>query len=296
MRLIDVHRLSGPNIYTSRPVAVARLELDGLTGQESSDCPGFARRLTGTLPGLAAHHCAAGRPGGFLDALARGTYFGHVTEHVALELSALAGREVHFGRTVWAGAEGRYDVITECPRDEPPSSGVPRDLLTLAISDGHRDAGRARDPVAGRPGRDHPVGGRGPARGEHRRPGRSRPAARHPGPPHRGPQPAPPGLRLPPPSALGGAHPEDLGGGRRHSVRQGAGQGAAGHRRSPGPRRGGGPVGRRGRRGAGHAAGPAGDQAPPRQPRRERHRGGDHPGPGRGGVPAGQHQRRSGRY
>ncbi len=133
MRLIDSHRLSGPNIYTSRPVTVARLELDGLTGQETSDCPGFAGRLTSALPGLAGHHCAAGRPGGFLDALARGTYFGHVTEHVALELSALAGREVHFGRTVWAGAEGRYDVIMECPRDEPASSAVPRDLLTLAI-------------------------------------------------------------------------------------------------------------------------------------------------------------------
>jgi cyanophycin synthetase len=133
VRLIDSHRLCGPNVYTSRPVAVARLELDGLTGQETSDCPGFGRRLTGALPGLAGHHCAAGRPGGFLDALARGTYFGHVAEHVALELSALGGREVHFGRTVWAGAEGRYDVIMECPQDEPPSSSVPRDLLTLAI-------------------------------------------------------------------------------------------------------------------------------------------------------------------
>jgi cyanophycin synthetase len=133
VRLIDSHHLSGPNIYTSRPVAVARLELDGLTGQETSGCPGFAGRLTGALPRLAGHHCAAGRPGGFLDALARGTYFGHVAEHVALELSALAGREVHFGRTVWAGADGRYDVIMECPRDEPPSSSVPRDLLTLAI-------------------------------------------------------------------------------------------------------------------------------------------------------------------
>ena len=133
MRLIDSHRLSGPNIYTSRPVSVARLELDGLTGQETSDCPGFDARLTSALPGLAGHHCAAGRPGGFLTALARGTYFGHVTEHVALELSALAGREVAFGRTVWAGAEGRYDVIMECPQDEPDSSAVPQDLLTLAM-------------------------------------------------------------------------------------------------------------------------------------------------------------------
>jgi cyanophycin synthetase len=133
VRLIDSHRLSGPNIYTSRPVSVARLELDGLTGQETSDCPGFDARLTSALPGLAGHHCAAGRPGGFLSALARGTYFGHVTEHVALELSALAGREVAFGRTVWAGAEGRYDVIMECPQDEPASSAVPQDLLTLAM-------------------------------------------------------------------------------------------------------------------------------------------------------------------
>ncbi len=133
MRLTDIRRMCGPNIYTSRPVTVARLELDGLTGQETSGCPGFADRLTALLPGLAGHHCAAGRPGGFLAAMARGTYFGHVAEHVALELSALAGREVNFGRTVWAGADGRYDVVMECSRDEPPDSAVPRDLLTLAI-------------------------------------------------------------------------------------------------------------------------------------------------------------------
>lgn len=133
MRLVDLRRLSGSNIYTSRPVSVARLELDGLTGQETSACPGFAERLTAALPGLAGHHCAAGRPGGFLEAMARGTYFGHVTEHVALELSALADRAVYFGRTVWAGADGRYDVIMECPRDEPDDSPVPRDLLTTAI-------------------------------------------------------------------------------------------------------------------------------------------------------------------
>jgi cyanophycin synthetase len=133
VRLTDIRRMCGPNIYTSRPVTVARLELDGLTGQETTGCPGFADRLTALLPGLAGHHCAAGRPGGFLAAMARGTYFGHVAEHVALELSALTGREVYFGRTVWAGADGRYDVVMECPSDEPPDSAVPRDLLTLAI-------------------------------------------------------------------------------------------------------------------------------------------------------------------
>ena len=66
--------------------------------------------------------------------MGRGTYFGHVTEHAALELSARAGRSVYFGRTEWAGADGRYDVIVECPQDEPEDSPVPGDLLRLALS------------------------------------------------------------------------------------------------------------------------------------------------------------------
>ena len=133
MRLEDLRHLCGPNVFTDRPACCARIELDELTGRETSDYPGFAERLTAALPGLAGHHCAAGRPGGFTEKMARGTYFGHVIEHVALELSALAGRDVHLGRTMWAGAEGRYDIMMECPRDEPAQSDVPRDLLTLAI-------------------------------------------------------------------------------------------------------------------------------------------------------------------
>jgi cyanophycin synthetase len=133
VRFIELRHLRGPNIYTTSPVTVARLELDELTCRETTDFGGFAERLATLLPGLAGHHCAAGRPGGFLDAMARGTYFGHVTEHVALELSGIAGRHVHLGRTLWAGAEGRYDVMTECPEDEPAESTVPRDLLLLAM-------------------------------------------------------------------------------------------------------------------------------------------------------------------
>lgn len=133
MRLTSLRRLYGPNIYTARPVTVARLDLEELAGQETTGIEGFAARLLALLPGLADHHCAAGEPGGFCHAMARGTYFGHVTEHVALELSALAGRDVYFGRTAWAGAGGRYDVVMECPQDEPVDSAVPGDLLRLAI-------------------------------------------------------------------------------------------------------------------------------------------------------------------
>jgi cyanophycin synthetase len=133
VRFIDLRHLSGPNVFTTSPVTVARLELDELAGKETTEFGGFAERLGALLPGLAAHHCAAGRPGGFLEAMARGTYFGHVTEHVALELSGLAGREVHLGRTLWAGADGRYDVMMECPQDEPADSPAPAALLRLAM-------------------------------------------------------------------------------------------------------------------------------------------------------------------
>jgi cyanophycin synthetase len=133
VRFIDLRHLSGPNVFTRNPACVARLELDELTRRETTDYPGFADRLTAALPGLAGHHCAAGQPGGFLAAMQRGTYFGHVSEHVALELSGLAGREVHLGRTMWAGADGRYDLMMECPLDEPADSAVPGRLIRLAI-------------------------------------------------------------------------------------------------------------------------------------------------------------------
>ena len=133
MRLIHLRHVGGPNIFTKSPVAIARFELDELTCRETTEFGRFAERLTALLPGLAAHHCAAGQPGGFVSAMARGTYFGHVTEHVMLELSGLAGRPVNLGRTMWAGADGRYDVMTECPEDEPADSAVPGDLLRLAM-------------------------------------------------------------------------------------------------------------------------------------------------------------------
>ena len=134
MRLEYVRHLGGPNIFSTKPVSLARFELEELTSKETTDLTGFAEGLLDLLPGLREHHCAAGRPGGFIDAMAGGTYFGHVTEHVALELSGLAGREVHLGRTMWAGADGRYDVMMECPEDEPADSAVPGELCRLAMS------------------------------------------------------------------------------------------------------------------------------------------------------------------
>jgi cyanophycin synthetase len=133
MKIISIHHLRGPNVYLSRPAVVARMRLDELTGRETSDVTGFAERLLRALPGLTEHHCAAGVPGGFVSRLRGGTYFGHVTEHVSIELSQLIGRNVSFGRTVSAGEPGLYDLIVECPQDESPDSTLPASLLEAAV-------------------------------------------------------------------------------------------------------------------------------------------------------------------
>ncbi len=294
MRLTDLRRLNGPNIYTSRPVTVARLELDDLTGHETSAHAGFAARLLAALPGLAGHHCAAGQPGGFTRAMARGTYFGHVTEHVALELSGLAGRDVYFGRTVWAGADGRYDVVMECPWDEPADSPVPRDLLCLALRvvgdvlaerAHHLDATLAEITSAVEQARlgvsTAALAGAARSRGIPVRPGRRA-------------EPAQARLRLPPAAGVGGADRSDLGGRRGHRLRQGAGQavagrgGRAGSRGRGRARRDGGGTGVRGPRRAGRG------QAAQRQPGRRHHGRSGHRRRGGPGVPARERRRASG--
>jgi len=133
MRIVEVRRLRGPNVYCSRPAVTALVDLQEFTGRETVEVPGFTERVLELLPGLAEHHCAATRPGGLVDKMTRGTYFGHVIEHVTLELSHLIGREVYFGRTLWAGTPGWFKLIIECPQDEWPEDPVAGQLLALAL-------------------------------------------------------------------------------------------------------------------------------------------------------------------
>ncbi|MER7001660.1 cyanophycin synthetase [Dactylosporangium sp. NPDC000555] len=134
MRIESSRRLRGPNRYLARPVQVTRVLLDGFTGRETCDFPGFPERLLDLLPGLADHHCAAGAPGGFVKRLNGGTYFGHTAEHVAIELSNRIGREVSFGRTVGTQDPSAFDVIMECPADEAHESEMSEKLLETAIN------------------------------------------------------------------------------------------------------------------------------------------------------------------
>ena len=68
------------------------------------------------------------RDGGFIERLREGTYFGHVVEHVALELTELAGIPVFHGKTRRAVEPGAYNVIIEYEAEQ----GTKR-LLRMAV-------------------------------------------------------------------------------------------------------------------------------------------------------------------
>jgi cyanophycin synthetase len=57
------------------------------------------------------HRCSEGVRGGFFIRIERGTWMGHVIEHIALEIQTLAGMETGFGRTRETKTPGIYNVV-----------------------------------------------------------------------------------------------------------------------------------------------------------------------------------------
>jgi len=77
----------------------------------SAEIPESTSRLIGAVPSLEAHKCTRGHRGGFVERLTEGTHLPHVLEHVALELQALIGSDVSFGRVVPSGDDGVWWLI-----------------------------------------------------------------------------------------------------------------------------------------------------------------------------------------
>jgi len=113
MKTIEIRALRGPNVFCHCPVLVLTLDLEDYAERDSTTFPGLTERLLATLPGLYEHRCSRLRRGGFVERLQEGTYVGHIVEHVALELSGLAGPSSSFGKTVYGGAPGMYDIAVE---------------------------------------------------------------------------------------------------------------------------------------------------------------------------------------
>jgi cyanophycin synthetase len=112
MRVLETRVYRGPNTYGYRPVIRLTLDLEELEEYPSSRLPGFTDALLTHIPTLHEHGCSYGEPGGFVKRLREGTWIGHITEHIALELQCLAGTEVSYGKTRSVeGRPGVYHVV-----------------------------------------------------------------------------------------------------------------------------------------------------------------------------------------
>lgn len=114
MKLVNHRHYPGINIHCYKPALEAVVDLEELAGKESSDYPDFSQDLVKLLPGLKEHVCGIGRQGGFWIRLQKGTYFGHVAEHIAIELLNMAGYQSSYGKTRAREKEGLYSIILQC--------------------------------------------------------------------------------------------------------------------------------------------------------------------------------------
>ncbi len=111
MKIMELRAIRGPNYYSRHPVIFMQLDLEELETTPTDMVPGFKDNLAMMMPSLQEHKCSPGRVGGFYERLVRGTWAGHVVEHVALELQCLAGHEVAFGKTFDTEETGIYNLV-----------------------------------------------------------------------------------------------------------------------------------------------------------------------------------------
>lgn len=113
MKILKTQVLRGPNAwsnYRNRLIQV-KIDLEEMEQYPTDKIDGFLERFKAAFPQMESHECSEGRPGGFFERLRRGTWLGHVIEHVALEIQSMAGMECGYGRTRETNTRGVYNMV-----------------------------------------------------------------------------------------------------------------------------------------------------------------------------------------
>ena len=113
MKIREINAMRGPNYWSVRrhKLIVMVLDLEEMEEKPSNKIAGFPDRLKNMFPSMYSHRCSEGCEGGFFMRVDKGTWMGHIIEHIALEIQTLAGMDTGFGRTRGYGEEGVYHVV-----------------------------------------------------------------------------------------------------------------------------------------------------------------------------------------
>lgn len=113
MKILKIQALRGPNLWSvqRKKLIQMRLDLEEMEQFPTNKIEGFRERIEALFPTMIEHRCSEGVRGGFFSRIERGTWMGHVIEHIALEIQTLAGMETGFGRTRETKTPGVYNVV-----------------------------------------------------------------------------------------------------------------------------------------------------------------------------------------
>ncbi len=113
MKILSIQALRGPNIWSvqRKKLIQMRLDLEELEELPTNKIDGFGKRLEAMFPTMIEHRCSESERGGFFFRVEKGTWMGHVIEHIALEIQTLAGMDTGFGRTRETKTPGIYNVV-----------------------------------------------------------------------------------------------------------------------------------------------------------------------------------------
>jgi cyanophycin synthetase len=113
MKIDKIQALRGPNIWSvqRKKLIQMRLDLEEMEERPTNKIDGFRERIEVMFPTMIEHRCSEGCRGGFFMRIDKGTWMGHVIEHIALEIQTLAGMETGFGRTRETKTPGVYNVV-----------------------------------------------------------------------------------------------------------------------------------------------------------------------------------------
>lgn len=113
LKIIKIDTIEGKNKWSRSKDKLIHMILDlGEWENFPSDkIPNFYDNIKKYLPSMSKHRCSEGRKNGFFYRVKRGTWLGHIAEHIALELQTLSGYDTGFGRTRQTRKSGEYNVV-----------------------------------------------------------------------------------------------------------------------------------------------------------------------------------------
>ncbi len=111
IKILELRALRGPNRYSKKKTIFMLINIDEFEYKPTNEIPNFKDKLLAKMPSLYEHKCSLEKEGGFIERVEKGTWIGHVVEHVAIELQCLAGMNVKFGKAFTTKDTGIYAIV-----------------------------------------------------------------------------------------------------------------------------------------------------------------------------------------